>query len=116
MKQFFPFILLLASCSTLHKVVNKEKKTVDSTAVVVTDTSYKSVQASQTNDLQLSDVDVTILYGPNIQRSNDSVYAWGRNTAADTALAKAKAVPVDRTPMKTGNSAVDKFAELFPNR
>lgn len=95
--------MLLASCSTVHKVSHTEKKNTDSTAAVVKDSSYKSSSTTQTDELDVKDVDVTVYY-------NDSFPA---STEADVALARAIARPADRTPMKTGNKKLDSYAELI---
>jgi len=103
MKKFLPFLMLAASCSTVHKVSHTEKKTSDSAVVVTKDSSYKSSSSTQTNDLDVKDVDVTVYYNDTFPASTD----------ADIALAKAISRPVDRTPMKTGNKKLDSYAELI---
>lgn len=103
MKKLIPFLVLLASCSTVHKVSHTEKKNTDSAAAVIKDSTYKSSTTTQTDDLDVRDVDVTVYY-------NDSFPA---STNADIALARAISHPVDRTPMKTGNKKLGSYAELI---
>lgn len=103
MKKLFPFLVLLASCSTVHKVSHTEKKNTDSTAAVIKDSSYKSSITTQTDDLDVRDVDVTVYY-------NDSFPA---STDGDVALARAIGRPAGRTPIKTGNRKLDSYAELI---
>jgi tetrahydromethanopterin S-methyltransferase subunit G len=88
MKILFPFLVLLASCSTVHKLSHTMKKNTDSAATLTKDSSYKSSTNTQTSNLDVKDVDVTVYY-------NDSVPT---STEADIALAKAIAQPVDRSP------------------
>jgi hypothetical protein len=98
MKKLFPIFFLFAACSTVHKTVTTQKKTVDSTAVTRTDTSYKSRQSTHTDNLQVKDVNVTVTY----------------STPADSALAVAKATPVDRTPIKKVTSKkIDDYAAII---
>lgn len=98
MKKLFPFLVLLASCSTVHKAVTTQKKTVDSVITTKADTSYKSSQTTRTDDFNVKDVDVTVTYG----------------TPADSALVAAKTKPVDRTPMKTATGKkLDDFAAII---
>lgn len=96
MKKLLPFLVLLASCSTVHKVMHKEQKSTDSTAAVTRDTSFRNTTTTQTDDLDVKDLDVTVYYSP-----------------ADSALAVAIAKPVDRAPMKTGHKKLDQYAELI---
>lgn len=102
MKKLLPFLMLAASCSTVHKVSHTVKKTSDSTVAVTKDSSYKRSSSTQTNDLDVKDVDVTVYYDDESKLS-----------PADSAMAQAISRPVDRTPMKTGNKKLDSYADLI---
>lgn len=66
MKILLPFLVVLASCGTVHKVIQKENKKVDSVASVTRDTSFKSTKITHTDDLDVKDVDITVFFNDDL--------------------------------------------------
>jgi hypothetical protein len=95
MKYFLPIFFLLASCSASHKLKTSEKKTVDSSVITTRDTAHVSNVETSTSKVQAQDVHIRIDYNQSPR------------TPAESALDQAKARPVDRKPVKTGNKFVD---------
>lgn len=79
MKTFIPVIFFLAACGTTHKVVNKEKKSIDSTATVSRDTASVSREDNSSRTLNAKDVDIDITFGEELPQK----------TPADSALQEA---------------------------
>jgi len=80
---------LLGACSSIHKVVTKDKKTVDSTVAASRDTSFKNVQITDTSNLQAWGIDIGVTY-----RGSDTLA--GGQTPAQIALKVAKRRPTQR--------------------
>lgn len=103
MKKLLPFVVLLASCGSSHKIVHTDSKRVDSTATTQRDTSYKTLQVRQADDLTAKDVDITVWY--------DTGRAY---YPADSALAAALSRPVDRSAQGSTRKA-DQYVQLIQN-
>lgn len=93
--------VLLVACGSSHKIVHFDQRKVDSAVVSHRDTSYKSVQIQQADDLSARDVDITVWYDTS-----------RTPTAADTALARAISRPVDRSSPRR---KIDQYAQLIQN-
>lgn len=80
----------MAGCSSVHKLITKDKKTVDSSHSFVVDTSWANIEKVHTENLKAWGVDVGIIYGP--QRDTPEAPL----TPAEAALLVAKSKPADR--------------------
>lgn len=123
MKKLLPFLVLLVSCSTVHKVSHTEQKKTDSAAVVSRDSSYKNTTTTQTSGLDVKDLDVTVTYDNAARLStgtvgylpidsiNDALARIGPHTAQ---YPKIKFRPVDRSAQGMPRSkSADAFADLI---
>jgi len=101
--------IVLTSCSSIHKVITADKKTVDSAITTSTDTSFKNMQASDTDSLQAWGIDIGVTYRP----LSDTLARVP--TPAEAALTAAKARPAERiTSHPQQLSASDtRFVELL---
>jgi hypothetical protein len=62
---FLIALIVLASCSTTHKLKTEIHKTVDSTSTIIKDTTNVTKESSIMNDFNANDVDITLNYGTN---------------------------------------------------
>ncbi len=105
---FLPLLAVgMFGCSSIHKVVTKDKKTSDSTVAASRDTSFKNVQVADTSNLQAWGIDIGVTYS-----GSDSL-----STPAQIALKAAMRRPAQRISGKMAPQHLDptdaRFVELL---